>query len=188
MLLAFNKPYGVLSQFTPDGSPNRTLAEFKFPPHVYAIGRLDADSEGLLLFSDEPGLNTKLLDPKHAHGRIYWAQVEGIPDADALKKLSNGVILQGRKTLPCKSWLLEPQPIVPPRIPPIRFRKTVPDCWIALELVEGKNRQVRRMTAAVGHPTLRLMRTQIGKYELKDLPVGEWKTLDETDRKLVLNR
>lgn len=185
MLIAFNKPYGVLSQFTSDGSANRTLADFHFPPRVYPIGRLDADSEGLLLLSDEAGLNTRLLDPKRAHGRIYWAQVEGVPSDESLKMLSGGVVVQGRKTLPCRAWLLEPQPDVPPRDPPIRFRKTVPDRWIGLELVEGKNRQVRRMTAAVGHPTLRLMRVRIGKFELGDLPAGKWKELGEAQRKLV---
>jgi 23S rRNA pseudouridine2457 synthase len=185
VLIAFNKPYGVLSQFTSDGSANRTLAEFHFPPRVYPIGRLDADSEGLLLLSDEAGLNTRLLDPKHAHGRIYWAQVEGIPTPDALQELARGVVVQGRKTLPCRAWLLEPQPTVPPRDPPIRFRKTVPDRWIGLELVEGKNRQVRRMTAGVGHPTLRLMRVRIGRFDLSDLPSGKWKELAEAERKLV---
>ncbi len=187
MLLAFNKPYGVLSQFTPDGSPNRTLAEFKFPPKVYPIGRLDADSEGLLLLSDEAGLNTKLLDPNHAHGRIYWAQVERIPTTDALEKLSSGLSIQGRKTLPCRACLLEPQPTIPPRVPPIRFRKSVPDCWIGLELVEGKNRQVRRMTAAIGHPTLRLMRVQIGKFELENLGSGEWKELNAKERTAIFH-
>jgi 23S rRNA pseudouridine2457 synthase len=187
VLIAFNKPYGVLSQFTSDGSANRTLAEFAFPPRVYPIGRLDADSEGLLLLSDEAGLNTRLLDPSRAHGRIYWAQVEGIPIAEALEKLARGVVVQGRKTLPCYAWMLEPQPEVPPREPPIRFRKSVPDRWIGLELVEGKNRQVRRMTAAVGHPTLRLMRVRIGKFELGTLRAGEWKELDEAGRRLVFS-
>ncbi|MCX6936233.1 MAG: pseudouridine synthase, partial [Verrucomicrobia bacterium] len=140
MLLAFHKPYGVLSQFTPDGSPNRTLAEFGFPKNVYPLGRLDADSEGLLLLSDEPGLNTLLLDPQHAHVRCYWAQVEGIPNEEKLKSLSEGVPLGNYQTLPCRAWLLDPQPTLPPRVPPIRVRKTIPDCWIALELTEGKNR------------------------------------------------
>jgi 23S rRNA pseudouridine2457 synthase len=186
VLIAFNKPYGVLSQFTSDGSANRTLAEFRFPPRVYPIGRLDADSEGLLLLSDETALNERLLHPKHGHSRIYWAQVEGIPSSEALEKLARGVVIQGHKTLPCKATLLEPQPEVPPRDPPIRFRKTVPDRWIALELVEGKNRQVRRMTAAVGHPTLRLLRVRIGGFELSGIVPGEWKVLDEQQRKLVL--
>ena len=156
MLIAFNKPYGVLSQFTGDGSPNRPLAEFGFPKNVYAIGRLDADSEGLLLLSDEPQWNERLLHPRHAHEREYWAQVEKIPTREALDKLQNGLVIQGHKTLPCRAWLLEPHPEVstaiatdasrlqnifiqsgltsaatikiPPRVPPIRFRKSVPDC------------------------------------------------------------
>jgi 23S rRNA pseudouridine2457 synthase len=185
MLIAFNKPYGVLSQFTSDGSPNRTLAEFNFPKRVYPIGRLDADSEGLLLLSDEADLNKRLLLPSHAHSRVYWAQVEGLPTPESLEKLKRGgLLIQGHKTLPCRAWMLVPQPEIPPRIPPIRVRKTVPDCWIGLDLVEGKNRQVRRMTAAIGHPTLRLMRVQIGAYELGILPAGKWKILsvDERDR------
>jgi 23S rRNA pseudouridine2457 synthase len=186
MLLAFNKPYGVLSQFTPDGSPNRTLAEFGFPQDVYAIGRLDADSEGLLLFTDEPGLNTRLLHPRHAHEREYWAQVERIPTPEALAQLSRGLVIQGHKTLPCRAWLLDPQPVIPPRDPPIRFRKSVPDCWIGLELVEGKNRQVRRMTAAIGHPTLRLLRVRIGRFMLGDLPPGQWRELSAAGRTAVL--
>ena len=175
MLLAFHKPYGVLSQFTPDGSPNRTLAEFGFPPGVYPIGRLDADSEGLLLLSDEAALNARLLHPSAGHGRIYWAQVERIPTSEALAQLERGVLVGGRKTLPCRARLLDPQPEVPPRDPPIRFRKNVADCWIELELVEGKNRQVRRMTAAVGLPTLRLVRYAIGPWQVESLAPGEWR-------------
>ncbi len=186
MLIAFNKPYGVLSQFTPDGSPNRPLAEFGFPPRVYPIGRLDADSEGLLLLSDEAKLNEQLLHPRHAHERIYWAQVERVPTPEALAQLAKGVTIQGHKTLPCRAWLLEPQPTVSPRDPPIRFRKSVADVWIGLELVEGKNRQVRRMTAAVGHPTLRLMRVRIGDFELGELAPGKWKELTSEERKRVL--
>src|SRR3954454_23506998 len=139
MLIAFNKPYGVLSQFTSDGSPNRTLAEFGFPKGVYAIGRLDADSEGLLLLSDEPSLNERLLHPRHGHERIYWVQVERIPSAEALQQLQQGLVIQGRKTLPTRAWLLDPQPSIAPRDPPIRFRKSVPDCRIGMELAEGKN-------------------------------------------------
>jgi len=185
VLIAFNKPYGVLSQFTSDGSPNRPLAEFGFPKNVYPIGRLDADSEGLLLLSDEPEWNARLLEPRHAHEREYWAQVERIPTTAALEKLSHGVVIQGRKTLPGRAWLLEPQPQIPPRDPPIRFRKSVPDCWIGLELIEGKNRQVRRMTAAIGHPTLRLLRVRIGRLLLGDLAPGKWRALTEPERKLV---
>ena len=186
MLIAFHKPYGVISQFTSDDSDFRTLAEFGFPPRVYPIGRLDADSEGLLLLSDEPELNERLLHPKHGHRRVYWAQIERIPTADALRKLAKGVQVQGRKTLACRPWLLEPQPELPPRDPPVRFRKSVPDCWIALELAEGKNRQVRRMTAAIGHPTLRLIRVQIGDFRLDELAAGIWKIITPRERKLVL--
>ena len=186
MLIAFNKPNGVLSQFTVDGSPNRPLAEFGFPPRVYPIGRLDSDSEGLLLLSDEPELNERLLHPRRGHRRIYWAQVERVPDAATLATLSRGPVVQGRKSLACRAGLLDPQPEVPPREPPIRFRKKVPTAWIGLELIEGKNRQVRRMTAAVGHPTLRLLRVQIGKFALGDLAPGVWKELNAAERQLVL--
>lgn len=186
MLIAFNKPYGVISQFTDDGSPNRALAGFGFPKDVYPIGRLDADSEGLLLLSDEPELNARLLHPRNAHSREYWAQVENIPTTTALRELSHGVIVQGRKTLPCCAWLLDPQPQLAPRDPPIRFRKSVPDCWIGLELIEGKNRQVRRMTAAIGHPTLRLIRVRIGELRLDGLESGRWRELSKTERAAAL--
>jgi 23S rRNA pseudouridine2457 synthase len=217
VLIAFNKPYGVLSQFTVETPGQRTLAEFGFPKHVYPIGRLDADSEGLLLLSDESELNQRLLHPRHAHEREYSAQVERIPMPESLQKLSHGVVIQGRKTLPCRAWILEPQPTVskprsrvrenadqpshapvrvltnaatitiPPRDPPIRFRKSVPTCWIGLELIEGKNRQVRRMTAAVGHPTLRLIRVRIGGFRLGNLQVGTWMTLSPAQRRLVVS-
>jgi 23S rRNA pseudouridine2457 synthase len=186
VLLAFHKPYGVLSQFTSDGSPNRTLAEFGFPKEVYPIGRLDADSEGLLLLSDEAALNQRLLHPRNAHEREYWVQVERVPTAEALRDLGKGLVVQGRKTLPCRTWMLDPQPEVPPRQPPIRFRKTVPTCWIGLELMEGKNRQVRRMTAAIGHPTLRLLRVRIGGFGLEGLAPGNWRELSAAERQLVL--
>ena len=188
MLIAFHKPFGVLSRFTPDGSPNRTLAEFGFPAGVYPIGRLDADSEGLLLLTDERSLNARLLLPSRSHPRVYWAQVEGVPSEEALKKLSNGILLQGRMTLPCRAWLLDSPPALPPRVPPIRFRKTVPDRWIGLELVEGKNRQVRRMTAAAGHATLRLFRAQIGGFQARGLAPGQWRLLNQHERALALGR
>lgn len=181
VISAFHKPFGVLSQFTPDGSKHLTLAEFGFPDAVYPIGRLDAESEGLLLLSDEPDLNVRLLHPSHAHGRVYWAQVERVPDATSLQQLEAGVMLGGRRTLPCRASLLDPQPNIPPRDPPIRFRKNVPDTWISLELIEGKNHQVRRMTAAVGHPTLRLIRVQIGRLSLGDLAAGEQRVLSQAD-------
>jgi 23S rRNA pseudouridine2457 synthase len=187
LLLAFHKPYGVLSQFTAEpGSRWRTLADFALPKNVYALGRLDADSEGLLLLSDEPGLNSRLLDPKHAHRREYWAQVERIPDAAALARLARGGIeLDGHRSLPCRVRRIEPAPAIAPREPSVRFRKNVPDCWLALELIEGKNRQVRRMTAAIGHPILRLIRVRIGGFPLDDLAPGTWRPLTAGEREMV---
>jgi 23S rRNA pseudouridine2457 synthase len=189
VLICFHKPYGILSQFTPEpGSKWRTLAEFGFPKNVYPIGRLDADSEGLLLLSDEPQWNARLLHPSRAHVREYWAQVENIPTPQSLRSLEAGVIMGGRRTLPCRARMLDPQPEVAPRIPPIRVRKTVPDCWVSLELVEGKYHQVRRMTAAVGHPTLRLMRVRIGELRLEKVDgvqPGTWTELDEAGRAAV---
>ncbi|MCS6989084.1 MAG: pseudouridine synthase [Chloroherpetonaceae bacterium] len=187
MLIAFHKPFGALSQFTPDGSRHRTLAEFGFPKSVYPLGRLDADSEGLLLLSDEKRLNAKLLLPENAHRRVYWAQVERVPSPLDLTRLANGVVIQGYKTKPCKARLIEP-PNLPERHPPIRFRKSVPTSWIELELTEGKNRQVRRMTAAIGFPTLRLVRVQIGNFKLGDLKQGEWKILSDAERRAVFER
>jgi 23S rRNA pseudouridine2457 synthase len=187
VLLAFHKPYGVLSQFTPDGSRHRPLAEFDFPKGVYPLGRLDAESEGLLLLSDEAALNARLLHPTCGHYRTYWAQVERVPAREALAQLERGVVIGGRKTLPCRSWLLDPQPVMPPRVPPIRFRKNVPEAWIALELVEGKNHQVRRMTAAVGHPTLRLVRVKIGNFELGSLAPGVWRELAAAERAAIFS-
>lgn len=185
MLIALHKPFGVLSQFTPDGSANRTLANLGLPPRVYPIGRLDADSEGLLLLSDEPEWNARLLHPARGHPREYWAQVERVPTVEALHQLARGILLQGRRTRPCRVWRLEPPPNLPPRDPPIRHRKNVPDCWIALELTEGRNRQVRRMTAAIGHPTLRLIRVRIGGFCLGDLPPGQWRELTPEERRQV---
>jgi 23S rRNA pseudouridine2457 synthase len=153
---------------------------------VYPIGRLDADSEGLLLLSDEAALNQRLLHPRQAHKREYWAQIERVPEAGSLRKLEHGVVIGGHKTLPCCAQILEPQPDMAPRDPPIRFRKSVPTCWIALELVEGKNRQVRRMTAAIGHPTLRLIRVRIGSFGLGGLEPGAWKELSSREREEVL--
>lgn len=187
MLIALHKPYGVLSQFTPEpGSRWRTLAELGLPRNVYALGRLDADSEGLLLLSDEPGLNSRLLDPRHAHRREYWVQVERVPDDASLARLERGGIdLGGYRTLPCRAVRLPAAPAIAPRDPPIRYRKHVPDAWLSLELVEGKNRQVRRMTAAVGHPTLRLIRMRIGGFTLRHLPPGQWRELTAPERAAV---
>lgn len=190
MLAAFHKPYRVLSCFTPDGSPNRTLAEFGFPPRVYAIGRLDADSEGLLLLSDEPEWTGRLLTPESSHPRTYHVQVDGTPDETALAQLRKGLVIQGRKTRPCEAWLLPEPPALPPRDPPIRFRKSIPDTWLGLTLTEGRNRQVRRMTAAIGHPTLRLVRHAIGTLTLAELGLepGQWMELGECWRTKVLMR
>lgn len=188
MLIALNKPYGVLSQFTPEaGTRWRTLAEFGLPAGVYPLGRLDADSEGLLLLSDEAGLNSRLLNPARGHAREYWVQVERVPDDDALQRLAAGVVIAGKRTQPARVRRLEPAPSLPPRDPPVRFRQNVPDCWLSLELTEGRNRQVRRMTAAVGHPTLRLIRGRIGALTLANLalPPGEWRELTAAERRGV---
>jgi 23S rRNA pseudouridine2457 synthase len=186
MLIAFNKPYGVLSQFTPEpGSKWRTLKEYGLPKQVYPLGRLDADSEGLLLLSDEPGLNSQLLNPALGHKRTYWAQVDGIPTAANLDLMEKGVTVHGRKTLPCAVRLLDPPPILSDRKPPIRARKSIPTSWIELTLTEGKNRQVRKMTAAIGFPTLRLIRVKIGRFELVDLEPGCWRELSVQERQAV---
>lgn len=185
MLIALHKPYDVLSQFTQELAGQCTLAEFGLPREVYPIGRLDRDSEGLLLLSDERQLVDRLLHPRHGHPRTYWVQVEGIPDEAALERLRRGVVIDKQKTLPCRAWRMETDPELPPRAPPVRLRKTVPDCWVALELTEGRNRQVRRMTAAMGHPALRLVRTKIGDYELGALPPGKWRELNQAERRLV---
>ena len=188
VLIAFHKPFGVLSQFTSEGSRHRTLAEFKFPKGVYPIGRLDAESEGLLLLSDEAPLNARLLHPTQGHWRRYWALVERVPSPEALARLQGGLSIGEHHTLPCRAWMLDPQPSVPPRVPPVRFRKNVRDVWIALELVEGKNHQVRRMTAAVGHPTLRLLRERIGELPLGALAAGHWSELDDAARRQIFAR
>lgn len=189
MLLAFYKPYDVLSQFTQEHPSHRTLAEFGFPRDVYAIGRLDRDSEGLLLLSDEAQWNDRLLNPRHSHPRTYHAQVEGEVTDAALRSLRRGGIdLKDFRTLPCQAARLEAEPAHPPRNPPIRFRKSVPTSWIELTLTEGKNRQVRRMTAAVGFPTLRLVRVSIGGLTLGQLGLapGEWRELGAEQQKRVL--
>jgi 23S rRNA pseudouridine2457 synthase len=191
VLIAFNKPYGVLSQFTPEpGSEWRTLAEFGLPPRVYPVGRLDVDSEGLLLLSDERALIDRLLDPRHAHPREYHAQVERVPSAGAVAQLAAGGLTLGEhRTLPCRARLLDTPPAHPRRHPPIRHRKNVPDAWLSLELIEGKNRQVRRMTAAVGHPTLRLLRVRIGGLSLAALALspGSSRELSAGERSQLLS-
>ncbi len=186
MILALHKPFDVLSQFTPDHPGQRTLAECALPRGVWPLGRLDRDSEGLLLLSDEPALNARLLDPRHGHRRTYWVQVEGMVSEAALRALAGGILLDDRRTLPARAWRLDPPPDLPARVPPVRFRKTVPDSWLALELTEGRNRQVRRMTAAVGFPTLRLVRVRIGAFDLpRDLAPGAWRELTVAERAAV---
>lgn len=184
MIIAFNKPYGVLSQFTKEEPAHRTLAEFGFPDKVYPVGRLDRDSEGLLLLSDEKEWNSLLLEPRHAHWRTYHVQVEGIAGEGTLAKLRKGMLILGRKTRPCKAKLIC-EPAYPTREPPIRFRISVPTSWIELKLSEGKNRQVRRMTAAVGFPALRLIRVAIGAYGISGLEPGQWRELGPEERLLL---
>ena len=174
MLIAFNKPYGVLCQFTDrDGRP--TLADFIALPGVYPAGRLDHDSEGLLLLSDDGALAHRVTDPRHKLPKTYLAQVEGTPHPEQLAALARGIALRDGPTLPAKVQSIDQPSWLWPRDPPVRFRKTVPDAWIELVLREGRNRQVRRMTAAVGLPTLRLLRTAIGPYALDGLAPGSWR-------------
>ena len=178
MLVAFNKPYGVLCQFT-DRSvpPRRTLAEFGLPPGVYAAGRLDHDSEGLLLLTDDGVLANRLTDPRHKQDKTYWVQVEGTPDEAQLEALRRGILLNDGPTLPALAREID-APDLWQRDPPVRFRKSVPDAWLELTLREGRNRQVRRMTAAVGLPTLRLVRVAMGPHALDGLAPGAWRRVD----------
>ncbi len=177
MLIAFNKPYGVLCQFTDRSTPPRpTLAGFGLPPAVYAAGRLDFDSEGLLLLTDDGTLAHRLTAPRHKQPKTYWVQVEGTHEHAQLMALSCGVVLNDGLTLPAQVRQIDP-PTLWPRDPPVRFRKTVPDAWLELTIHEGRNRQVRRMTAAVGLPTLRLIRVSIGAHRLGDLQTGQWQIL-----------
>ncbi len=178
--IRFNKPFDVLPQFTDrssEESPRRTLSDFIDLPGVYPAGRLDRDSEGLMLLTDNGRLQAHISDPKHKMPKTYWVQVEGAPDANAIKALQVGVNLKDGPTRPAKARLMEEPDTLWPRTPPIRVRKTIPDTWIELTLREGRNRQVRRMTAAVGHPTLRLIRYRIGDWTLDDLLSGAWETL-----------
>ncbi len=199
MLIAFNKPYGVLCQFTDAahgrasaaragraeaaGStpPRPTLAGFGLPPAVYAAGRLDFDSEGLLLLTDDGALAHQLTDPRHKQPKTYWAQVEGTPEPAQLSALCNGVLLNDGPTLPAHARRID-NPSLWPRDPPVRFRKTVPDAWIELVIREGRNRQVRRMTAAVGLPTLRLIRLAVGDFRLDHLEPGQWRAIHQAYR------
>jgi 23S rRNA pseudouridine2457 synthase len=180
MLVSFNKPFDVLCQFTArSGQPRRTLAEFNLPAGVYPAGRLDRDSEGLLLLTDDGALAHRITDPRHKQPKTYLVQVEGRPDATALQRLHRGVALNDGITRPADARVLPHAPEgLWPRHPPVRFRKTVPDAWIELTIREGRNRQVRRMTAAVGLPTLRLIRTRIGEHALGDLAPGEHRIVE----------
>ena len=180
VLILFNKPFNVLSQFTDrslEASGRETLSHYVQVPHVYPAGRLDRDSEGLLLLTDDGKLQAQIADPKHKMAKTYWVQVEGAPQEDALQSLRRGVRLKEGVTQPAKARLIEEPMGLWPRNPPIRVRKSVPDSWIEMVIREGKNRQIRRMTAAVGHPCLRLIRAQIGDWRLGDLMPGDYKKL-----------
>ncbi|RJP70094.1 MAG: pseudouridine synthase [Ignavibacteriales bacterium] len=167
------KPYGMLTQFT-DEQGRKTLADlFPFPKDVYPVGRLDMDSEGLVLLTNDKKLNHMLLNPKFAHEREYLVQVEGVPSKEAIKKLCDGVLIENKLTLPAKVKLVDPPKNIPERTPPIRERKNIPTSWLSISLIEGRNRQVRKMTASVGYPTLRLIRIRIENQLLKDLKPGE---------------
>jgi 23S rRNA pseudouridine2457 synthase len=186
-LIRFNKPYGVLTQFT-DAHGRATLADFIDVPNVYPAGRLDRDSEGLVLLTDDGRLQHELSHPRHKLAKTYWVQIEGEPDKIALRKLRDGVVLDGKKTLPARVRRIEPPAGLWPRNPPIRVRKNIPDCWLELTITEGRNRQVRRMTAAVGHPTLRLIRYAIGDWTLEGLAPGKWNKVEINSTKLVLQK
>ena len=175
-LILFNKPYGVLSQFT-DHAGRPTLAQWISVPQVYPSGRLDRDSEGLLLLTDSGPWQAFISDPRHALGKTYWVQVEGEPDAAALRALAEGVALRDGRTRPARVRRMDPPAGLWPRDPPVRRRRHIPDCWLEITLHEGRNRQVRRMTAAVGHPTLRLIRYRIGSWTLDGLAPGEQRLL-----------
>lgn len=180
-LIRFNKPFDVLSQFTDRGSagsPRRTLSDFIDLSGVYPAGRLDRDSEGLMLLTDDGRLQARISDPRHKMDKTYWAQVEGHPDDTALAALRDGVTLRDGPTRPARVHRIDEPAGLWPRNPPIRARKSVPDCWIALTISEGRNRQVRRMTAAVGHPTLRLIRYRVGRWTLDGLAPGDWAEAD----------
>jgi 23S rRNA pseudouridine2457 synthase len=179
--ILFHKPYGVVSQFS--GEESRcTLKDFIDVPGVYPVGRLDHDSEGLMLLTDDGWVQHRLTDPRFGHPRTYWAQVEGIPDDRALQQeLSRGIRIRDYQTLPAKARLLPSEPLFPPRHPAIRFRKNIPTAWIEITLTEGRNRQVRRMTAALGYPTLRLVRVAIGDLRLEGLASGQRRDLTSAE-------
>lgn len=199
LFILFYKPYDVLSQFTPTTGSVKQASETTQPKHnvktlkdfietqgVYPVGRLDRDSEGLMLLTNHGQVQHRLTDPRYGHSRTYWVQVERIPNVAALKQLRQGVLIKGYRTLPCRVEHLADEPPLAPRDPPIRFRKTVPTAWLAITLKEGKNRQVRRMTAAVGHPTLRLVRVSLGPLKLGNLHPGQWRHATVTERQKLL--
>ncbi len=186
--IIFNKPYNVLSQFTDSesASPRPTLKDYIPITDVYPVGRLDRDSEGLMLLTDDGRVQHRLSSPEFGHSRSYWVQVERIPPESALEELRQGVTIENYRTKKATVKLLWEEPQLPPRDPPVRFRKTVPTCWLEMTLTEGKNRQVRRMTAAVGFPTLRLVRFSIAHLQLEGLAPGEWRHLTATERSELL--
>ena len=181
--LIFYKPYDVLTQFSGE---RRSLKDYIDVPDVYPAGRLDRDSEGLLLLTTDGALQHRLTDPRFAHPRTYWAQVERVPEPAALQNLAEGIALDGTRTRLATAKLLSGEPDLPPRDPPIRFRKSVPTAWIELTLTEGRNRQVRRMTAAVGHPTLRLVRVAVGTLRIGELGPGQWRDLTRAEVREIL--
>ncbi|MBI5596608.1 MAG: pseudouridine synthase [Elusimicrobia bacterium] len=183
-MVILNKPYGVVSQFTPLGG-HPTLAGFGLPKGLYPAGRLDHDSEGLLLLTDDGALQNRLSDPRWAHPRAYAVQVERVPDAASLERLAKGLRLKDGPTRPCLVTLLQEDPGFPPRDPPVRTRKSIPTAWLELVLTEGRNRQVRRMTAHVGFPTLRLVRVRVGGLTLEGLAPGQWRRLSPAEVRAV---
>jgi 23S rRNA pseudouridine2457 synthase len=186
--LLFHKPYDVLSQFSQptEEPPRQTLKTFIPVPDVYPVGRLDRDSEGLMLLTNHGWLQHRLSDPRYGHARTYWVQVDGVPTLDALDRLRQGIQIQNYRTRPCQVTIQPGEPPLQSRVPPIRYRKNIPTTWLTLTLQEGKNRQVRRMTAAVGYPTLRLVRVAIGPLELGSLPAGEWRYLTEVEQQMLI--
>lgn len=177
MLIAFNKPYGVICKFSPEPG-RRTLADFIAVQHVYPAGRLDTDSEGLLLLTDVGSLQARITEPRHKLPKTYWAQVEGVPTPQAIEALAAGVEIDGRRTLPALARMIEEPEGLWPRDPPVRFRARIPTCWLEIVLREGRNRQVRHMTAKTGFPTLRLVRSAIGGVRLDALAPGQWRQVD----------
>ena len=179
-IILFNKPYDVLSQFTDKstaGGPRKTLSDYIDVPSVYPAGRLDEDSEGLLVLTNNGRLQHHIANPRYQKPKTYWVQVEGIPSDDALEQFRQGLTLKDGRTLPAGARRIDEPAGLWPRDPPVRFRKSVPDCWLEITLREGRNRQVRRMTAAIDHPTLRLIRASIDNWSLDGMQPGEWRSV-----------